>query len=118
MPLGVSMIIMASIILIIAGYTYVEATMYFKDEKILGFLTKEMYLVIRLIIGIMIFIAFLVKKKCYSLLVYLINFALSIFDLTVNIYKLSVFTLEKTLDEYDEKFIRWLFLSESGLNFF
>ena len=99
MPLGVSMIIMASIILIIEGYTYGEATMYFKEEKILGFLTKETHLAIQLIIGVMIFIMFLVKKKCYSLLVYLISFVLSIFDLIVNIYKLSVFTLEKTLDE-------------------
>jgi cadmium resistance protein CadD (predicted permease) len=116
-PLGISMIIMALTILSIAGYTYGEATMYFKDAKILGFLTKEMHLAIQLIIGIMIFIVFLVKKKCYSLLVYLISFALSIFDLVVNIYKLSIFTLEKTLDEYDEKFVRWLFFIRIGIEF-
>lgn len=116
-PLGISMIIMALTILSIAGYTYGEATMYFKDAKILGFLTKEMHLVVQLIIGVMIFIVFLVKKKCYSFLVYLISFALSIFDLVVNIYKLSIFTLEKTLDEYDEKFVRWLFFIRIGIEF-
>ena len=62
-----------------------------------------MHLAIQLIIEVMIFIMFLVKKKCYSLLVYLITFILSIFDITVNISKLSVFTLEKALNEYSEK---------------
>ena len=62
-PLGISMIIMAAIVAAIAGYTYGEAVVYFKNEKILGFLTKEIYLAIELAVALMVFIVFLVKKN-------------------------------------------------------
>ena len=65
----------------------------------------------------MIFIMFLVKKKCYSLLVYLITFVLSIFDLTVNTSKVSVFTLRKNINKYNEKFIKLLFLIRIWIEF-
>ena len=117
-PLGISMIIMAAIVAAIAGYTYGEAVVYYKNEKILGFLTKEIYLAIELAVALMVFIVFLVKKKCYSLLVYLITLGLAGFGLAVNIFKMSVFKLEDTITEDNEKkFIKWLYFIRIGMEF-
>ena len=45
-PLSWSMVIMAAIILAIAGYTYYEAQVYFDKTKVFGFVDKTVYLVI------------------------------------------------------------------------
>ena len=109
-PLGLSMIIMAAIIIAIALYTFFESKIYFNDEYILGFLSKEIYLGIEAAIALMIFIVFLVKKRCYSTMVYLITIALAGFGLAINIYKLSSFKADEKIDNENEKaFIKWLY---------
>ena len=117
-PLGLSLIIMAAIIIAIALYTFFESKIYFNDEYILGFLSKEIYLGIEAAIALMIFIVFLVKKRCYSTMVYLITIALAGFGLAINIYKLSSFKADEKIDNENEKaFIKWLYFIRIGTEF-
>ena len=105
-PLSVSMIIMAVIVLAIAGYTYGESTIYFKEEYILGFLSKEIYLGIEAAVALMVLIVFFVTKRGYSRIVYLVTLALAGFGLAINIYKISMFNIEESItDENERKFI-------------
>ena len=117
-PLGISMIIMAAILLAIAGYTYGEATIYFKENYVFGFLSKEIYLAIELAITLMVFIVFLVKKRGYSRIVYLVTLALAGFGLAINIYKISVFNVDSGItDENERLFIKWLYFIRIGAEF-
>ena len=117
-PLGISMIIMAVIVLAIAGYTYGESTIYFKEEYIFGFLSKEIYLGIEVAVALMVFIVFLVKKRGYSRVVYLVTLALAGFGLAINIYKISMFNIEESItDENERKFIKWLYFIRIGTEF-
>ena len=117
-PLGISMIIMAAILLAIAGYTYGEATIYFKENYVFGFLSKEIYLAIELAVAVMVFIVFLVQKRSYSRIVYLVTLALAGFGLAINIYKLSVFKVEESISvEKERNFIKWLYFIRIGMEF-
>ena len=117
-PLGISMIIMTAIVLAIAGYTYGESTIYFKNEKVFGFLSKEIYLAIELAVAVMVFIVFLVQKRSYSRIVYLVTLALAGFGLAINIYKLSVFKVEESISvEKERNFIKWLYFIRIGMEF-
>ena len=117
-PLGISMIIMAAILLAIAGYTYGESTIYFKEENVFGFLSKEIYLAIELAITLMVFIVFLVQKRSYSRIVYLVTLALAGFGLAINIYKISVFNVDSGItDENERFFIKWLYFIRIGMEF-
>ena len=117
-PLGISMIIMTAIVLAIAGYTYGESTIYFKNEKVFGFLSKEIYLAIELAVAVMVFIVFLVQKRSYSRIVYLVTLALAGFGLAINIYKLSVFKIEESISvEKERNFIKWLYFIRIGMEF-
>ena len=117
-PLGLSMIIMAAIVIAIAGYTFFEANIYFKEEYIFGFLSKEIYVGIELAIALMVFIVFLVKKRSYSRIVYLVTLALAGFGLAINIFKISVFNVDENINNEDErKFIKWLYFIRIGMEF-
>ena len=117
-PLGISMIIMTAIVLAIAGYTYGESTIYFKNEKVFGFLSKEIYLAIELAVAVMVFIVFLVQKRSSSRIVYLVTLALAGFGLAINIYKLSVFKVEESISvEKERNFIKWLYFIRIGMEF-
>ena len=117
-PLGISMIIMTAIVLAIAGYTYGESTIYFKNEKVFGFLSKEIYLAIELAVAVMVFVVFLVQKRSYSRIVYLVTLALAGFGLAINIYKLSVFKVEESISvEKERNFIKWLYFIRIGMEF-
>ena len=117
-PLRLSMIIMAAFIVAVAGYTYYEATVYFKDEKVFGFLTKEIYGIIELAIALLLLVAFIVRKKCYTLIMYLITLGLAGIGLAINIHKISVINLESGIsDESERKFIEWLYFIRIGAEF-
>lgn len=117
-PLGLSMIIMAAIVIAIAGYTFFEANIYFKEEYIFGFLSKEIYVGIELAIALMVFIVFLVKKRSYSRIVYLVTLALAGFGLAINIFKISVFNVDENINNEEErKFIKWLYFIRIGMEF-
>ena len=117
-PLGLSMIIMAAIVIAIAGYTFFEANIYFKEEYIFGFLSKEIYVAIELAIALMVFIVFLVKKRSYSRIVYLVTLALAGFGLAINIFKISVFNVDENINNEEErKFIKWLYFIRIGMEF-
>ena len=117
-PLGLSMIIMAAIVIAIAGYTFFEANIYFKEEYIFGFLSKEIYVAIELAIALMVFIVFLVKKRSYSRIVYLVTLALAGFGLAINIFKISVFNVDENINNEEERiFIKWLYFIRIGMEF-
>ena len=117
-PLGISIIIMAAILIAIAIYTFFESNIYFKNEYIFGFLSKEIYIGIELAIALLVLIAFFVKKKLYSLIMYLVTLALAGLGLAVNIYKISVFNVDESINNEDErKFIEWLYFIRIGMEF-
>ena len=117
-PLSWSMVIMAAIILAISGYTYYEAQVYFDKTKFFGFVDKTVYLVIELVIALLLFVAFLVRKKSFSTLLYLVTLALAGFGLAINIHKISVLELEKSISEEKERtFIGWLYFIRIGAEF-
>ena len=117
-PLSWSMVIMAAIIIGVAGYTYYEAQVYFDKAKAFGFLTKEIYLIVELAIALLLFVAFLVKKKCYSRLMYLLTLAHGGFGLAINVHKMSVLELESGIkDSGEKKFIKWLYFIRVGSEF-
>ena len=117
-PLGLSLIIMAAIDFAIAGYTYYEASVYFKETQVFGFLTKEVYGIIELAIALLVFVTFIVKKKCWTLIMYLVTLAHAGFGLAINILKLSVLELEPGIsDDSEQKFIKWLYFIRIGAEF-
>ena len=117
-PLTWSLIVMAGVIVVIAGYTYQEASIYFSDFKIFGVINRTFYLIIELAVALLVFVNFLAKKKSYSLIVYFLTLAYAGFGLAVNFYKLSVYELEKVIEKSEErKFIQWLFFIRIGAEF-
>ena len=117
-PLTWSLIVMAGVIVAIAGYTYQEASIYFNDFKIFGVINRTFYLIIELAIALLVFVNFLAKKKSFSLIVYFLTLAYAGFGLAVNFYKLSVYELEKVIEKSEErKFIQWLFFIRIGVEF-
>ena len=117
-PLGLSMIIMAAILIAIALYTFFESKIYFNEEYILGFLSKEIYIGIEGACALMVFLVFLVRKRSFSTIVYLVTMALAGFGLAVNIFKLSSFKVDDRIDDDNEKsFIKWLYFIRIGAEF-
>ena len=118
-PLSWSMLIMACIIAAVAGYTYFEAKVYFQKVKAFGFISNEAYLIIEGAIALLIFAAFLVRKRGFSRLMYLVTFALAGFGLAINVQKISLLDFSKEVkDEGERKFIEWLYFIRIGAEFF
>ena len=118
LSLELSMVIMAAIICAIAGYTYYEATVYFEGKtKFFGLVDEVIYLIIELGVALLLFVAYVVKKKCYSRLMYIITFAHAGFGLSFNIHKLSILKLEEGIKGDDKIFIKWLFFIRIGAEF-
>ena len=116
-PLSWSMVIMAAVIVAIAGYTYYEAQVYFDQTKVFGFVDKTIYGIIELAIALLLFVAFLVRKKSFSTILYLVTLALAGFGLAVNIHKLSVLELPDQIPDKEKTFIRWLYFIRIGAEF-
>ena len=62
-PLRLAIIIAASMIVVSAGYSYFEAKVFFKDFKAFDLVNPEIYMIIELAIGLLVFVDFFVKKK-------------------------------------------------------
>ena len=117
-PLSWSLVLMAAIIVAVAGYTYYESNYYFQDFKLLGVINNVFYGIIELAIALLVFVTFLVKKKTFTLVIYFVTLALAGLGLAVNVYKLSVLKLEDSIEEESEKqFIQWLFFIRIGAEF-
>ena len=118
LSLELSMVIMSVIILAIAGYTYYEATIYFEGKtKFFGLINENIYLIMELSVALLVFVAYVIKKKCYSFFMYILTFAQAGFGLAMNIHKLSILELEKNIKDEDKKFIKWLFFIRIGAEF-
>ena len=118
-PLSWSMIFMACIIAAIAGYTYFEATVYFEDMAAFGFITKGVYVIIEGAIALLLIVTFLIGKRSFTMLMYLITFALAGFGLAINVQKLSLLNLEKEVkNEGERRFLEWLYFIRIGAEFF
>ena len=117
-PLSWSMIFMACVIAAIAGYTYFEATVYFDDMAAFGFISKGAYAIIEGVIALLLIVTFLVGKRSFTMLMYLITFALAGFGLAINVQKLSLLNLEKEVKHEGERvFLEWLYFIRIGAEF-
>ena len=66
-------------------------------------------MIFEIIVSLLLFLLFFVKKKRYNLIVYLICIVYTCFSLVYNIHKLSVF--EPGIKEIKkENFIKWIYL--------
>ena len=117
-PLSWSMIFMACVIAAIAGYTYFEATVYFDDMAAFGFITKGAYVIIEGAIALLLIVTFMIRKRNFTLLRYLVTFALAGFGLAINVQKLSLLNLEKEVKIEGERiFLEWLYFIRIGAEF-
>ena len=113
-----SMIIMAVIIIAIAGYTYYEAGIYFEKITLFGFINRQVYGIIEVAIAALLFLAYLLKKESYNLLMYLITFAHAGFGLAINVQKISVLEIEDSIiDAAERTYIQWLYFIRIGAEF-
>ena len=118
LSLELSMVIMSVIICGIAGYTYYEAMTYFEGKtKFFGLIDENIYLIIELAVALLLFVAYVIRKKCYSFFMYILTFAHAGFGLAINIHKLSILELEKNISGEDKRFIKWLFFIRIGAEF-
>ena len=116
-PLAMSMIIMACIMAAISGYTYYEAQQYFDDTKFFGFINKDVWLVLEIGEAVLLFMTYIIKKKCFSRLMYLGTLFQAGFALSFNVHKLSVLDLDGKMSDKEEHFIKWLFFIRMGGEF-
>ena len=117
-PLSWSMIFMACVIAAIAGYTYFEATVYFDDMAAFGFISKGAYAIIEGVIALLLIVTFLIGKRSFTMLMYLVTFALAGFGLAINVQKLSLLNLEKEVKIEGERiFLEWLYFIRIGAEF-
>lgn len=117
-PLGISMIIMGALIGLCAGYSYLEAQIFFANMKVFDLVSKEVYAIIEGAIGLLLIVDFIVKKKCYTTILYLLTLALAGTTLAYNIFKISIFN--DKINDYgvDHKLIQFMFLIRIGAEFF
>ena len=109
--LRISMLIMAGFIVACAGYSYLEAEIFFKNAKAFDIVSKEIYFGIELGVALMIAIDFFVKKKCYTRLLYLITLALAGCTLAYNVFKISIMNDKIKGYEVDHKIMQfWFFI--------
>ena len=89
-PLRCAMIIAAGIIVVCGAYTYYESQVFFKDEKLFGVINNVIYAVIEAAVALMVLLDFFIKKRCYTLILYLSTLALAGITLSYNIVKVSL----------------------------
>ena len=115
--LRISMLIMAFFIVVCAGYSYLEAEIFFKDTKAFGLVNKEAYAIIEGGIALLIAMDFFVKKKCYTRILYLLTFALAGCTLAYNIFKISIMNDKIKSYEIKHKLIQFMFFIRIGAEF-
>ena len=116
-PLRIAMIIMAGITFVCAAYTYFESQIFFKNEKLFGVITNILYAVIEAAVALMVFIDFFVKKRCYTLILYLLTLGIAGITLAYNIVKFSLVNDKINSYKVEHKFIQFMFLIRIGAEF-
>ena len=116
-PLTIAMIIMGGFIAVCAGYSYLEAKVFFEETKAFGLVNNTVYAIIEGGIALLIVVDFFIRKKNYTLLLYLITVALTGVTLAYNIFKISIFN--DKIKEYNikHKLIQFMFLIRIGAEF-
>ena len=109
-PLRIAMIIMGALIAICAGYSYLEAEVFFVDTKAFGLINNTIYAIIEGAVALLIVVDFFVKKKCYTRILYLLTLA-------YNIFKISIF--DDKIKDYnvEHKLIQFMFFIRIGAEF-
>ncbi len=117
-PLSIAMIIMGGFTAVCAIYSYLEAEVFFTDTKAFGLVNKTAYALIEGAIAILLVVDFFIRKKNYTLLLYLISVALAGITLAYNIFKISIFN--DKLKDYNvkHKLIQFMFFIRIGAEFF
>ena len=117
-PLDVSIIIMAVMLIIIAVFTFFENKVYFKGERLFGFLSKEIYMIIETVIATMIFIVYQAKKREYTTVIYLFTAAFTIFAFAINIQKATNFRVDEEIkDTKIRSFVEYIYFIRIGTEF-
>ena len=116
-PLRIAMIIMGALIAICAGYSYLEAEVFFSDVKAFGLVNKTVYAIIEGAIALLIVVDFFVKKKCYTRILYLLTLALAGVTLAYNIFKISIFDDKILRFNVEHKLIQFMFFIRIGAEF-
>ena len=116
-PLGLSMIIMGFFIAVCAGYSFLEAEVFFKNYKVFGVINYIGFGIIEGAVALLIVISFFIKKKCYSRLLYYLTIALTGITLSYNVFKMSIF--DDIIKEYgiEHKLLQFMFLIRIGAEF-
>ena len=116
-PLGLSMIIMAGLIFVCAGYSYLESQVFFKDANAFDLISNLGFAIIEGAVGLLVLVDFFVKKRCYTFILYLLTLALAGVALAYNIFKISIFN--DKIDTYgvEHKLIQFMFLIRIGAEF-
>ena len=113
--LSIAMIIMGGFTWVCAVYSYLEAEVFFTDTKAFWL---NVYALIEGAIAILLVVDFFIRKKNYTLLLYLITVALAGIALAYNIFKISIFN--NKLKDYNvkHKLIQFMFFIRIGVEFF
>lgn len=117
-PLSIAMIIMGGFIGICAGYSYLEAKIFFSSMEVFGLVNKEVYAIIEGAVALLLIVDFIVKKKCYTVILYLVTLALAGVTFAYNIFKISVFNDKIKSYGVDHKVIQIMFFIRIGAEFF
>jgi len=116
-PLRCAMIIMAFITFVCGAYTYFESQVFFKEKQLFGVINNVLYAIIEGAVALMVFLDFFVKKRCYTILLYLITLALAGITLSYNIVKFSLINDKINSYNINHKFIQFMFLIRIGAEF-
>ncbi len=117
-PLRCAMIIMAGLTVLCGAYTYFESQVFFKDAKLFGVINNIIYAIIEGAIALMIFLDFFIKKRSYTLILYLLTFALAGITLAYNVVKISLFNDKINNAGVEHKFIQFMFIIRIGAELF
>ena len=113
-PLRISMLIMAFFLVVCGLYRFFEALICFKETKTFGVISKEIFAIIEGAIALMVAVDFIVKKKCYTIILYLLTLALAGFCLASNIYKTSIINERFKTYEIKHKLVQCMYVIRIG----
>ena len=116
-PLRLAMIIMAGITVVCGGYTYFESQVFFKEELLFGVINNVIYAAIEGAVALMILLDFFIKKRCYTMLLYLVTLGIAGITLAYNIVKLSLINDKINSYNVEHKFIQFMFIIRVGAEF-
>ena len=116
-PLSISMIIMGGIIAVCGVYNFLEAEVFFTDMRPFGLINNLGFAIIQGAVALLVVVDFFIKKKCYTVLLYLLTLALTGFTLAYNIFKISIFNDKISNYKIDHHLIQMMFLIRIGAEF-